>query len=105
MKNNKSTAQTPQDLVNDLHTLVLEAEKMIGTSVSEHSAEAVESLRARYAAASERLGEIYDGAKERVVAGAKSTDKVIRANPYQSIAIAAGAGLLIGILIGRRCNQ
>jgi len=37
-----------------------------------------------------------------VVAGAHYTDETIRAHPYPSIAIAIGAGALIGLLIGRR---
>jgi len=103
MKNrHNSDVQTPEALLNDLRTLVTEAEKMIGASVSEHTADAMSALRSRYEAASERMGEIYDGAKTRVVAGAKSTDEAIRANPYQSLAIALGAGLLIGVLLGRR---
>ena len=102
MKNNKTTAQTPKDLLNDLQALVAEAEKMMGDSVSEHTADAVSALRARYDAASERMGELYEGARKRVVAGAKCTDEAIRENPYQSMAIAAGVGLLVGVLLGRR---
>ena len=105
MKNNQATAQSPQDLVRDLQALVAEAEKMIGGSVSESSTAAMGALRVRYDAAQERLGELYESAKVRVVAGAKSTDAAIRANPYQSLAIAAGVGLLIGVLVGRRSNQ
>ena len=33
---------------------------------------------------------------------AQCTDQAIRANPYQSLAIAAGVGILVGVLIGRR---
>lgn len=102
MKNNKTTAQTPKDLLNDLHALVADAEKMMGDSISEHTADAVSALRARYDAASERMGELYEGTRKRVVAGAKCTDEAIRENPYQSIAIAAGVGLVVGILLGRR---
>ena len=102
MKNNKTTAQTPKDLLNDLQALVAEAEKMMGESISEHTADAVGALRVRYDAAAERMGEIYEGARKRVVAGAKCTDEAIRENPYQSIAIAAGVGLLVGVLLGRR---
>ena len=105
MKNNQASTQTPQDLLNDLQALITEAEKMIGSSVSENSTAAMGALRVRYDAAQERLGELYEGAKVRVVAGAKCTDAAIRANPYQSLAIAAGAGLLIGVLLGRRSNQ
>jgi ElaB/YqjD/DUF883 family membrane-anchored ribosome-binding protein len=102
MKNNKSSAQTPKDLLNDLQALVGEAEKMMGESISEHTADAVSALRGRYDAASEKLGEMYEGARTRVVAGAKCTDAAIRENPYQALAIAAGAGLIVGILLGRR---
>ncbi len=102
MKNNKDTAQTPKELLNDLHTLVADAEKMMGESISEHTADAVSALRTRYDAAQERLSDIYEGAKTRVVAGAKCTDTAIRENPYQALAIAAGVGLLAGVLLGRR---
>jgi ElaB/YqjD/DUF883 family membrane-anchored ribosome-binding protein len=96
------TAQTPKELLNDLHTLVAEAEKMIGDSVTEHTADAVSALRARFDAAHERAAELCAVTKQRVIAGAKCTDQAIRANPYQSLAIAAGVGLLVGVLLGRR---
>ena len=102
MKNNKDTAQTPKELLNDLHALVADAEKMMGDSISEHTADAVSALRSRYDAAQERLSDIYEGTKTRVVAGAKCTDTAIRENPYQALAIAAGVGLLVGVLLGRR---
>jgi ElaB/YqjD/DUF883 family membrane-anchored ribosome-binding protein len=97
-----SPAQTPQDLLADLRSLVAEAEKMIGDSLTEHSEDAVSALRARFDAAQERVAELYAGAKQKVTAGAKCTDEAIRANPYQALAIAAGVGLLIGVLVGRR---
>ena len=103
MKNKSATtAQTPNDLLEDLRSLVADAEKMMGDSLTEHSADAMLALRARFDAAQERLGELYAGARQKVVAGAKCTDEAIRANPYQSLAIALGAGLLVGVLLGRR---
>jgi ElaB/YqjD/DUF883 family membrane-anchored ribosome-binding protein len=104
MKNRSTPAQTPKELLNDLHALVADAEKMVGNSLSEHTDEAVSALRDRFESAQERLGELYEGARTKVAAGAKYTDETIRANPYQSIAIAAGVGLLVGVLLGRR-NQ
>lgn len=103
MKNrNASDSQTPADLLNDLRTLVVEAEKMLESSVTENAGEAISALRTRYDAAQERLGALYASARKNVVAGAKYTDETIRENPYQSIAIAAGVGLLVGVLLGRR---
>ena len=102
MKNNQDTVHSPKELLNELQALVVEAEQMIAGSVTEHTGEAIDSLRARFGAAQERLSDLYDGAKQRVVAGAKCTDEAIRANPYQSLAIAAGVGLLVGVLVGRQ---
>lgn len=105
MKNNKQTAQSPKDMLDELRVLVADAEKMVGDSLSEHTEDAVSALRARYEAAQERLGEVYEVTKKKVVAGAKYTDTAIREHPYQSIAIAVGAGLLAGVLLGRRCAR
>ena len=97
-----SVAQTPAELLNDLHALVAEAEKMMSGTVSEHTSDAVSALRARFDAAYDRLASLYCGVQKKVAAGAKCTDDAIRANPYQSLAIAAGVGLLVGVLLGRR---
>ncbi len=103
MKNRLATdSQTPADLLTDLRNLVVEAEKMFESSVSDHTAEAVDGIRNRYEAAQHRFGEVYANTKKNVTAGAKRTDDAIRENPYQSIAIAAGVGLLVGVLLGRR---
>jgi ElaB/YqjD/DUF883 family membrane-anchored ribosome-binding protein len=95
-------AQSPKDLLDDLHTLVTEAEKVLSETNSTHAGETMAALRSRLDAAQARLGELYSTAKQRTLAGAKFTDETIRSNPYQSIAVAAGVGLLVGILLGRR---
>lgn len=78
---------------------------MLSEDASEYAEEAMDSLRDRLDAAQARLSELYSGAKRQVVAGAKHTDAAIRANPYQAIAIAAGVGLLLGVLLGRRSSN
>jgi ElaB/YqjD/DUF883 family membrane-anchored ribosome-binding protein len=110
MKNNHDTAtHTPKELLAELQTLVTEAEKMIGGSLSEHSDDAVSSIKARFSAAHDRFNDIYEGTKKKVVAGAHYTDKTIRENPYQSLAVALGVGALvgglIGMLVGRNSNK
>ena len=56
-----------------------------------------------------RLSSAIDSAKatyrrleERAVAGAKATDKVIREHPYESLGVAFGLGLLVGVLVTRK---
>jgi ElaB/YqjD/DUF883 family membrane-anchored ribosome-binding protein len=102
MKNNKDAAHTPKELLAELKTLVAEAETMMGDSLSEHTADAISNLRDRFSAAHERFSEMYDNTKKKVVAGAKYTDSTIRENPYQSIAVALGIGVLLGLVVGRR---
>ena len=103
MPTHKDTA-TPQELLSDLQSLVKETEAMVADKVSGYSEEALASLRTRYAAAQERFTDACASARKRVVAGAHYTDETIRANPYQSLAIATGLGVLIGILVSRRNN-
>jgi ElaB/YqjD/DUF883 family membrane-anchored ribosome-binding protein len=102
MKARQTTpAQTPEELLQDLRNLISEAEAMVSDSVKEHSTEAIEALRERFEAAQERVTDLYAAGRRKVVAGARYTDEKIRENPYQAIAIAAGVGLLIGVLLGR----
>lgn len=97
--------KTPEDLLEDLRKLVSEAETMLSDSAGGHSAEVVDSLRARFEAAQERLAHAYTKTRQRVIAGAHYADDTIREHPYQSIAVAAGVGVLIGMLIGRNTKS
>lgn len=100
-KRNGTTAESPQQLVSQLRSLLTEAEEMVGHSAGEFVGEKAEAMRERFQAAQERLHELYDTAQEKVTYGAKQADKTIRAHPYESLAIAAGVGLLIGALLRR----
>lgn len=102
MKNNKDTPHTAKELMGELQTLVAEAQGMMADSLAEHSAEAMASIRERLDAVQEKLSDVYDSTKKRVAAGAKQADETIRENPYQSMAVALGVGVLIGVLVGRR---
>ncbi|HEY5080028.1 MAG TPA: hypothetical protein VII43_09275 [Opitutaceae bacterium] len=100
MKNSHATSiDSPDTFLTDLRTLVTEAEKLLSQGEDTGIGSAV---RARFEAAQDRFNDMYVGAKKRIVAGGRYTDHAIRENPYQSIAIAAGVGLLLGVLIGRR---
>jgi ElaB/YqjD/DUF883 family membrane-anchored ribosome-binding protein len=102
MKNDKDIVHTPSELFTEMQALVAEAQAMMADSVSEHTAEGIEALRERFAAVQKSFADAYGQARKRVIAGAKCTDEAIRANPYQALAIAAGVGLLVGVLLGRR---
>ena len=93
---------TPGELASELRALVSEAEKILGDEAATPSHAAVAALQERFEAAQEQLRELYANAKEKVVTGAKQADQTIREHPYQSLAIALGVGVLLGVLIGRR---
>jgi ElaB/YqjD/DUF883 family membrane-anchored ribosome-binding protein len=56
--------------------------------------------------AASKLSNALNTAKTRIqestTAGAQATDRVIRDHPYESIGIAFGVGVLIGVLINRK---
>ena len=95
--NNASTER----LVGDLKTVARDAEDLLKASAGDVSEKAHE-IRARLTAAVDRAKEACERLEEKAVAGAKATDKVIREHPYQSIGIAFGVGLLIGVLVTRK---
>ena len=53
-----------------------------------------------------RVGAAWENAKnniqEKAVTSAKATDRVIRDHPYETIGIAFGIGVLLGVLINRK---
>lgn len=103
MKSQTETAtRTPQEILNDLRALVIEAEEILGNDVSgAASASTIAALRARLAAGQERLASLYEDAKQKVASGAKRADETIHAYPYSSLAVAIAVGLLAGVVIGR----
>jgi ElaB/YqjD/DUF883 family membrane-anchored ribosome-binding protein len=98
---------TVDKLIEDLQTVVADAEALLkatahqaGEKVQEARARAEESL----SAARERLSEVKDSATERARELVGEGDEYVRNNPWQAVGIAAGVGLLVGLLVsmGRR---
>lgn len=100
-----SKAVTTAKLMEDLQTVVRDVEALLretatqtGEKVQEVRARAQESLRNAKA----RLSEVQDAVVERTQEAAESADTYVRKNPWQSVGVAAGVGLLIGLLLSRR---
>lgn len=104
MKNHsraEATAETPEQLIEHISQLMSEAEAMLAGPVSEAAGNKISEIKSRLSTVQERLSDMYDGARKKVVAGAKYTDQTIRAHPYESLAVALGIGVLIGAFIRR----
>lgn len=85
-------------VVDDAEGLMRETANVAGERAQDARSRAGESMRQ----ARERL----QGMEEELLTSARDaahdTERYVRANPWQSIGIAAGVGLLLGLLIGRR---
>ena len=80
--------------------------KNVGRQAKDIATDAAEDLATRAsrakAAAIESARAAYQVAQDKARAGAKATDEAIRGNPYSSLGIAFGAGILLGFLIRRK---
>ncbi len=92
-------------VMSDLKNLTRDAEDLLKATAGDVSEKAKEA-RSRVTAALERAKTTYTQLQEQTVAkaraAAKQADVVIREHPYESIGIAFGVGLLIGVLVSRR---
>ena len=94
------TIEGQNKLADNLKSVTEDAEHFVretSSGLSEKAREARARLTASLASAKAGLSRI----NEKAVEGAKATDRVIRANPYQSIGVAFGIGILIGVLVTR----
>ncbi len=103
MTETESTEQevTIRKLVEDFKVVVHDAEGLLKASAGELGEKAREA-RTRLAASLEGAKASFHNVEEKAIAGAKATDKIIREHPYQSLGVAFGVGLLIGVLVTRR---
>ncbi len=92
-------------LIDDLTAVIRDAENLLrataaqtGDKVQEVRARAEESVRQ----AKVRLEGVQQEALEhaRVLAG--EADQYVRGNPWQAVGVAAGIGLVLGLLMSRR---
>lgn len=97
----RAELQPAEEMVEQLRSLIAEAEKVVSNGVSDTSSNVIADLRDRLQIGLEKLNEYYGGAKDKVIAGARRTDETIRAHPYESLAVALGVGVLIGALVRR----
>ena len=93
-----------QAISNDMGQLAEEARALIAATADVAGDKVVEA-RKRLAAALESGREMYGRVCDKAVEGAKVADQTVRENPYQSIAIGVGVGVLVGYLLARRCSR
>lgn len=91
-------------LMQDLRVVMADAEELLRATAGQ-AGESVSSARERIQESLSTAREGLITAEHAVVAktrqAAKATDEYVHENPWKSVGIAAGAGLIIGMLISR----
>jgi ElaB/YqjD/DUF883 family membrane-anchored ribosome-binding protein len=88
-------------LVADLKSVTRDAEELLRT-VSGDRDNGSHEIRMRLSSAIDSAKATYNRLQDKAVAGAKATDKVIRSHPYESLGVAFGVGMLVGVLVSRK---
>jgi ElaB/YqjD/DUF883 family membrane-anchored ribosome-binding protein len=92
-------------LVQDLKIVISDAEELLRATAStagERVAAAREKVQGSLDRAKFKLAEVEDILIDKGKQAARVTDDYVRENPWQAVGIAAGVGVLIGLLISRR---
>ncbi|MDO9103193.1 MAG: DUF883 family protein [Candidatus Nitrotoga sp.] len=99
-----SSQTIKNDLLKDFNTVVHEGEQLL-KSVVDEGGDKANALRAKMEsnlkAAKERLRQIEENAIETTKTAARATDNYVHENPWRVIAISAGIGVVIGLLLNR----
>lgn len=92
-------------LVQGFRAVVADAEELLKATASqagEKVSVARERIQDSLHQAKVKLAEAEDVLVQRSKQAARVTDDYVHENPWQAVGIAAGVGLVIGLLIGRR---
>jgi len=87
-----------KDALADAEALVKATAELGGDGLAEARTRARESLRLARA----RLTEAQDVVVQKAHGAANATDAYVRDSPWEAIGIAAGVGVLVGVLLARR---
>ena len=102
----KTAAQTAEDQIKDLAfseltTLIEESEKLLNSSAALVGEEA-ETLREQIAQKLQQARDSVSSVRDRTKPAVDATETYIGGHPWQTVAISAGFGLVVGLLLGRR---
>ena len=105
IKSIPTSTSMQEQLVSDIKSVISEAEEMLGAT-ADQAGEKIGNLReriqVRLADSKVRLVHAEEVLLAKTKATAQATDEFVHESPWTSIGIAAGVGLLVGMLISRR---
>lgn len=99
------TAAQKDKLMADLRVVINDAEELLKLTAGDVSDSALglrERLQQRMADAKHSLLTLQATATEKAKAAGHAADDYVHDHPWQAVALGAGVGLVVGLLIGRR---
>ncbi len=99
------STSSKQKLIDDMKIVVADAEEILRATAGvagEKMAELRERIGERVRDAKLRLEDAEVALVDRTKAAARATDDFVNDNPWRAVGIAAGIGLMLGIIVGRR---
>jgi ElaB/YqjD/DUF883 family membrane-anchored ribosome-binding protein len=102
----KTRAQIAEDQIKDqafseLQSLIEESEKLLKNSASLVGEEA-DTLRGQIVQKLQQARDSVTRVRDRTKPAVEATETYIGGHPWQTVAISAGFGLVVGLLLGRR---
>lgn len=102
---NDMTMVQKDKLMSDLRVVIADAEellRMTADEAGEGAADIRSRIQARMNQAKADLVHLQEAAVAKAKAAGHAADEFVHDNPWKSIGIAAGIGLVVGLLVGRR---
>jgi ElaB/YqjD/DUF883 family membrane-anchored ribosome-binding protein len=94
-----------EKIKSDLKTVLSDMDEYLRATASQ-TGEKIGAIRERLQdhmhKAKDRLADTKEIVVDKTKEAAKATDEYVHDNPWRAVGIAAGVGLIIGMLIGRR---
>ena len=94
-----------EKLIADMKVVVADAEEILRATAGiagEKMADLRERIGERLRDARVRIDDAEAALVDKTKAAARAADDFVNENPWQAVGIAAGVGVLLGIIIGRR---
>ncbi|MGB5080803.1 MAG: DUF883 family protein [Burkholderiales bacterium] len=96
---------TAEKLAADLRLVIADAEALLRATIGETGesvAAAREKIKQSLDAAKDGLESLGEEAAQQARIAVRAADDYVRGNPWQAVAIAALAGIALGLLVSRR---
>lgn len=101
---NAENAISKEKLMLDMRAVVTDAEELLRATAGqagEKVSAARERIQSNIAVAKDRLMDAEHAMVDKTKLAGKATDEYVHENPWRAVGIAAGVGLVVGMLISR----